>query len=436
MNCGFYGTFQLESGFDNQNVRVYPPMDPLLNLLPRDNLISLISPTTLLKTDVLLLLSILAMAMPGRADELNEPQAKPAPKFAASQKSPYKDFLLKGSLQQSAFFDIPPTSLAKPKSFEAGVWNKLWQTYSQAGRNAYAKKNYEEAEAMYRGAVEQAQKFAPGDRRLGISLTNLAATLRDEGKYQESQAIFLRAIAEKERWLQPSDPTLATTLKHYAYLLRKLGKGTEAKISEQKADTIIAIANHRGLSLAKSRPVSSAFLADDIFQDNQSGKTKEKDSDKASWSASHRITRLCTVLKHERPASEPVTIIRINALILAGGIINGAGGGAGQVRTFIGAPQVTQFGHSQASTSYLDAQIVELASKYGIADDTIEAITAPGGELVEIDNNRLFYVCCPINRHHWQIGTIVSITKMNELLYLLQSQDEGYRLLVKELAGL
>lgn len=373
------------------------------------------------------MLTSLAIGLPAHGDEI-------------AAKAPLKDYLLKGKIQQSAFFEIPADSLAKPKTFQAGVWNKLWQTYSEAGRKAYSKKDYEEAESMYRGAVEQAQKFSPGDRRLGTSLTNLAATLREAGKYQESQAVFLKAIAEKERWLGPSDPSLAGTLKHYANLLRKMGKGTEAKINEEKAETISAIANHKGITIGgrKSEPIQPFSLADDISQEGREPKGRKIGSEtNSSHSAfNHRITRICSVVRHEKAGSEPITIIRINALVLAGGIIGGPNGGSGQARAYIGAPQITHYGQSQPPSSYLDAEVLDLASKYGIAADTIEAITAAGGELLEIDGNQLFYICCPINRNHWHVGLAVLMRKMNEPVYLLESEEDGYKLLVKELASL
>ena len=166
------------------------------------------------------------------------------------------------------------------------VWGQTgdppWETYNQAGRDAYEQGNYAEAEKQWVAALQEAEKFGPEDSRLATSLNSLANLYWDQGKYGEAEPLFKRALAIREKALGPEHSDVATTLKdlailyldqlrygeaeplfkrsleitekalgpehldvafsleNYAYLLRRTGREEEAAKMEARAEAIRA----------------------------------------------------------------------------------------------------------------------------------------------------------------------------------------------------
>ncbi len=57
-----------------------------------------------------------------------------------------------------------------------------WETYIQAGDNAYAQVDYAEAEKQWLAALKEAEKFGPQDPRLATTLNNLGELYRIQRK--------------------------------------------------------------------------------------------------------------------------------------------------------------------------------------------------------------------------------------------------------------
>ncbi len=115
-----------------------------------------------------------------------------------------------------------------------------WETYNQAGGEAYEKGNYAEADKQWSAAVKIAEEFSLEDPRLAINLNNLAVLYRAQGKYAEAEQLHQRSLAIYEKARGPDHPDVATVLENYADLLSKTGRADEAAKMEARAQAIRA----------------------------------------------------------------------------------------------------------------------------------------------------------------------------------------------------
>jgi len=73
-----------------------------------------------------------------------------------------------------------------------------WEYRTNAGEYAYASGDLERAEAEFRAALELAQAFPPGDRRLERSLENLARLYENQQRLDEAQPLYQLLLAAQE----------------------------------------------------------------------------------------------------------------------------------------------------------------------------------------------------------------------------------------------
>src|ERR1700682_1313157 len=78
-----------------------------------------------------------------------------------------------------------------------------WNDAMMAAERAADESRYADAEQFLRTAVSAAEKFAPGDRRLGPSFSGLATVLYARGKHAEAERTYLQAVAILEKNLGP-----------------------------------------------------------------------------------------------------------------------------------------------------------------------------------------------------------------------------------------
>ena len=62
-----------------------------------------------------------------------------------------------------------------------------------------------------------------------MSLNNLAALYRAQGRYAEAEPLYKRALAIGEKTLGPEHPEVATSLKNLRLLYRAQGRDAEAE---------------------------------------------------------------------------------------------------------------------------------------------------------------------------------------------------------------
>jgi len=72
------------------------------------------------------------------------------------------------------------------------------------------------------------------------SRDNLAGLSQAQGRSEEADPLYRRALTISEKALPPDRPDTAITLKNYASLLRKLNRPREAQTLDQRAKAIRA----------------------------------------------------------------------------------------------------------------------------------------------------------------------------------------------------
>lgn len=106
---------------------------------------------------------------------------------------------------------------------------------SEKAHQAYSQGKLTEAEELYRGALKDAiLTNAPHQQRVLLT-ANLAAVLRDEKKYEESETLFGEAVDISRIHLKKQQPLLDYVGSHYAGLLRKQGKELQAQFIQDAA---------------------------------------------------------------------------------------------------------------------------------------------------------------------------------------------------------
>ena len=111
-------------------------------------------------------------------------------------------------------------------SFSQGI---LWETYNDAGMEAYKQGDYTKAEKLWVAALKEAEKFGTQDPRLATGLNNLGVLYKAQGKYSEAEPLCRRSLAIREKTLGPDHPDVATSLGNLAGLYRAQGKYGEAE---------------------------------------------------------------------------------------------------------------------------------------------------------------------------------------------------------------
>jgi tetratricopeptide (TPR) repeat protein len=81
-------------------------------------------------------------------------------------------------------------------------------------------------------------ELAPGHPKLAQLLGNYGNLLRDEGKYDQAESLYKRALDTWSKSEDPEHPNVARTLSDYAALLRKLDRPAEAEPLEARAAAI------------------------------------------------------------------------------------------------------------------------------------------------------------------------------------------------------
>ena len=75
----------------------------------------------------------------------------------------------------------------------------------------------------------------PEHYEIAVNLNNLAALCYAQGRYNEAEPLYLRALAIKEKILSPEHPDVAMTLNNLAALYRNAGRTGEARAAYQRA---------------------------------------------------------------------------------------------------------------------------------------------------------------------------------------------------------
>lgn len=87
-----------------------------------------------------------------------------------------------------------------------------WSGHTSAGEYAFARGDVSRAETEFQAALDIAQAFPAGDRRLETSLENLARLYEHQSDFDRAQPLYQLLLAAKENRLGETDPALLDTL--------------------------------------------------------------------------------------------------------------------------------------------------------------------------------------------------------------------------------
>ncbi len=98
-----------------------------------------------------------------------------------------------------------------------------WSTHTSAGEYAFARGDLDRAESEFRAALDVAQGFPAGDRRLETSLENLARLYEHESDFDRAQPLYQLLLAAKEVRLGEDHPALLSPLYAVARVSQPMG---------------------------------------------------------------------------------------------------------------------------------------------------------------------------------------------------------------------
>ena len=106
---------------------------------------------------------------------------------------------------------------------------RVWERRNAAGLAASDKGNYLEAEKELAAALQEAQKFPPGNPRLAQTLELLAVLYRIQGKFEEAEPYLQWSLGIEEERYGPDHPQVAARLNNLAENYRARGMVAEAE---------------------------------------------------------------------------------------------------------------------------------------------------------------------------------------------------------------
>jgi tetratricopeptide (TPR) repeat protein len=127
-------------------------------------------------------------------------------------------FLARGS--------VPAASLTVDES---------WTALSASASDALRRGNYVESERLYSSALAVAEKFEPEENRIATTVANLGTACRMQGRPDEAEKLYLRAIDIWRSTLERAPDELAAALNNLAGIYRVSGRFTQSEALYQEA---------------------------------------------------------------------------------------------------------------------------------------------------------------------------------------------------------
>jgi Tfp pilus assembly protein PilF len=93
---------------------------------------------------------------------------------------------------------------------------------------------YEEAELMFRKAIEGHEQVLPDHPDIFIIVSNLGIAIQLQGRYEEAESMHRRALAAREKLLLPEHPATLPSINDLGVVLERQGKYEEAELIHQR----------------------------------------------------------------------------------------------------------------------------------------------------------------------------------------------------------
>lgn len=116
----------------------------------------------------------------------------------------------------------------------------MWDRYNVGGQQAMTQGKWQDAENSFKMALQEAEGFGQNDGRLPTSLNNLANCYRQQGKFNEAEPLYKRALELKTKQVGPFSNELISIMENYAKMLRASGRESEATKLDDKARAIFS----------------------------------------------------------------------------------------------------------------------------------------------------------------------------------------------------
>lgn len=111
----------------------------------------------------------------------------------------------------------------------AACQEQTWESAMAAGQQAVQQGNYAEAERIYEAAVKKAEMYGREDRRVAVSLSQLAQVYAGQGKHVEAEPLYLQALKIYQAVYGETHADVAATLNNLGVLHRMYGQYAEAE---------------------------------------------------------------------------------------------------------------------------------------------------------------------------------------------------------------
>jgi tetratricopeptide (TPR) repeat protein len=118
-----------------------------------------------------------------------------------------------------------------------------WATVTRGAEYAFASGQMARAETGFQQALEIAQTFPAGDRRLEVSLENLGRFYEHQSQFAKAQPLYQLLLAAQEYRVGPDDPALLNTLFIVARVSQPLGDLPTVESCLTRFDAIATASN-------------------------------------------------------------------------------------------------------------------------------------------------------------------------------------------------
>jgi tetratricopeptide (TPR) repeat protein len=129
--------------------------------------------------------------------------------------------------------------------------DSLWQRFIGEAKQLREEKRYAEAEKQMLLGLAEAEKFGPEDRRLAVTLNQLAALYYASLRFSEAEPVYRRALGIWEKF--PDCLEQATALSDLARLCPERGSYAEVESLSTRALAISQPCAHRATTIG-TRP--------------------------------------------------------------------------------------------------------------------------------------------------------------------------------------
>lgn len=96
------------------------------------------------------------------------------------------------------------------------------------------------------GLEQLEQRLGPGHPKVAVCLESIAGLCRDQGRLDEAERLYRRALAILEKAVAPEDPRIADILENLTILLYERGREDEARGLFDRAKTVREAHKPRG----------------------------------------------------------------------------------------------------------------------------------------------------------------------------------------------